>query len=237
MSPALVLVCHGSRDPAATSCAAEITAALRQRLPGTEVRLGFVDIRRPTVTEAVTDALGEVAGAVVVPAFLAAGFHVRVDLPAQLAAAGTTGPPVRLAAALGADPALVAVAAERLAAAGWRPGDTVVLAAAGSSDQRSLADVRTAARLLGAIVGRPVRVGFVASAAPRVDAVVADLRAAGGRRVAVASWLLAPGVFERRLDDCGADVIARPLGAHPTLVDTVVARYTAVLAGPGSIAA
>lgn len=228
-----MLVAHGSRDPAGAACVQDIAAAARRRLPVTDVRVGFVDVRRPSVA----DALDGVPDAVVVPAFLAAGFHVRTDLPAQLARAGTDSSSYRLAPALGPDPELVGVAAARLAQTGWRPGDAVVLAAAGSSDPRALVDARTAAWLLRVLVGRRVRVGFVATAAPRVDALVAGLRAAGESRVAVASWLLAPGVFARRLDGCGADVVAEPLGPHPGVVDAVVARYTATLAGSCTVAA
>ena len=36
------------------------------------------------------DAVAGLDGAVVVPAFLASGYHVRTDLPAQLAASGVT---------------------------------------------------------------------------------------------------------------------------------------------------
>ena len=105
----------------------------------------------------------------------------------------------------------------------------MVLAAAGSSDAAALAEVRAAGRMLAAEVGRRVRVGFVATGAPRVDAVVAGLRAAGERRVAIASWLLAPGVFHTRLAGAGADVVAAPLGAHPDVVAAVVARYRTAL--------
>ena len=122
---------------------------------------------------------------------------------------------------------LARAARARLAEAGWRYGDAVVLAAAGSSDPAALAEVRAAGRMLAAEVGRKVRVGFVATATPRVDAVVADLRAAGERRITIASWLLAPGIFHTRLAGAGADVVAAPLGAHPDVVATVVARYHA----------
>src|SRR5829696_1902904 len=50
-------------------------------------------------------------------------------------------------------------------------------------------------------------------------------RAIGERRVAVASWLLAPGLFHARLADAGANAVAAPLGAHPDVVAAVVARY------------
>lgn len=219
MNLPLVLVAHGSRDPAAAACVADIASGVRSRLVGTDVRVAFVDVCRPSVA----DTMAGIGEAVVVPMFLAAGFHVRTDLPAQLAAARAR---CHLAPSLARDPALAGAAAARLVEAGWDPGDTVVLAAAGSSDQRAVADVGAAARLLQVRVGRRVRVGFVASGTPRVDPLVASLRAAGERRVAVASWLVAPGVFQDRLRACGADVVAGPLGPHPAVLDAVVARYT-----------
>ncbi len=119
----------------------------------------------------------------------------------------------------------MAAARERLVQAGHRTGDAVVLAAAGSSDARAVAQVRRASRALGAAAGRRVRVGFAATGAPEVSALVGALRRAGERRVAVASWLLAPGVFQERLRNSGADVVAEPLGVHERVVDAVLQRY------------
>jgi sirohydrochlorin ferrochelatase len=112
--------------------------------------------------------------------------------------------------------------ADRLRAAGWRRGDAVVLAAAGSSDPRAVADVRTAARQLSGTVGSRVRVGFLATGAPQLPPLVAGLRTAGASRVAVASWLLAPGLFSSKLASAGADVIGAPLGMHSKVVDRLV---------------
>lgn len=223
----LVLVAHGSRDEAAHTCVGEIADAVRAALSGVPVRIGYVDVRAPTVADAVADlkAAG-LAGAVVVPAFLASGYHVRVDLPEQLHDCDAADGRFVVTPAVGPDPLLARATVGRLAEAGWRLGDAVVLAAAGSSDQAALAEVRTAGRMLAAQVGRKVRVGFVATAVPPVDALVRELRAAGERRIAVASWLLAPGIFHTRLESAGADVVAAPLGAHPDVVATIVARYT-----------
>lgn len=210
----VVLAAHGTRDPAGVAVARQLAAALRARLPGTPVLLGFVDVLGPSVREVVTGAAGPVT---VIPAFLASGYHVRRDVPREVAATGRRD--VSVTAALGPDPILVSALRDRLHAAGWRSGDAVVLAAAGSSDLRAVADVRAAAGRLSAMVGRRVRVGFVATGTPRVPALVAGLRAAGERRVAVASWLLAPGLFHRTLGSAGADVVAAPLGAHCAVVD------------------
>jgi sirohydrochlorin ferrochelatase len=112
--------------------------------------------------------------------------------------------------------------ADRLRAAGWCRGDAVVLAAAGSSNPCAVTDAQTAARQLSGKVGTRVRVGFVATGAPRAAVLVAALRAAGKPRVALAAWLLAPGLCHRRLAIAGADVVAAPLGVHPEVIDRLV---------------
>jgi sirohydrochlorin ferrochelatase len=213
----VVVVAHGTQDPAGVAIARQLVARLRVRLPGRPVLLAFADVLGPGVREVVAGAPGPVT---VVPAFLSSGYHVRADLPQEVAATGRRD--VTISAALGPHPLLVDAMADRLCAAGWRRGDAVVLAAAGSSDPRAVADVRVAARQLSGKVGSRVRVGFVATGAPRVAPLVAGLRAAGESRVAVASWLLASGLFSARLASAGADVLAAPLGAHPEVVDRLV---------------
>lgn len=226
MNRPLVLVAHGSRAGAADAVMGGLAAAAGTRL-GVEVRVAYVDVWRPGVA----DTLRGLAGAVVLPAFLTTGYHVRTDLPAQLAVAGAGPARFPVTPALGPHPLLVRAARHRLVEAGLRPGDAVVLAAAGSSDAVALGEVRTAARMLQSAIGARVWVGFVATATPRVDALVGALRRADERRVAVASWLLAPGVFQRRVAGVGADVVAGPLGAHPDVVAAVVERYRAAAGG------
>lgn len=213
----VVVAAHGTRDPAGVAVARQLVDALRARLPGRPVLLAFADVLGPGVREVVAGAPGPVT---VVPAFLSSGYHVRTDVPREVAATGRRD--VTVSTALGPHPLLVGAMADRLRAAGWCRGDVVVLAAAGSSDPRAVADVRVAARQLSGKIGSRVRVGFVATGAPRVTPLVAGLRAAGEPRVAVASWLLAPGLFYRRLTSAGADVVAAPLGAHPGVVDRLV---------------
>lgn len=210
MRPALILLAHGTRDPAG---AAEIDRLAG--LAGADA-VGFADVRAPTLADVLADLPGP---AVVVPAFLASGYHVRVDVPAQLAASGRGD--VALAEPLGPDPALADVAVDRLVAAGWVAGMPVLLGAAGSSDPRALADVQRAADLLSDRLGQPVRVGY-ATGTPRI----ADLLPTDSP-VAVASWLLAPGMFQRALVSCGACVVAGPLGADRRVAAVVRARYRA----------
>jgi sirohydrochlorin ferrochelatase len=209
----LILVAHGTRDPAGARTIASLASLVAARLP-VEVRVAYADVRAPDVTAVLSEVDGP---AVVVPAFLSSGYHVRVDVPAQVARSGRDAV---VTPAFGPAPELVSAAYSRLVAAGWRPGDEVVLAAAGSSDPRALAEVAQAARLLASRVGAPVRIGY-ATGSPRIDSVVARSRG----RVAVASWLLAPGQFHRAAAASGAAVVAAPIGAHPAVADLVVARY------------
>ncbi len=213
----VVIAAHGTRDPAGVAVAHQLADELRARLPARQVLLAFADVLGPGVREVVTAAPGPVT---VIPAFLTCGYHVRTDVPREVAATGRRD--VTVTAALGPHPLLVGAMADRLYAAGWRRGDAVVLGAAGSSDERAVTDVRIAAVQLAGEMDARVRVGFVATGAPRVASLVAGLRAAGKRRVAVASWLLAPGLFHRRLAEGGADVVAAPLGAHPGVVERLL---------------
>jgi len=47
----------------------------------------------------------------------------------------------------------------------------------------------------------------------------------GNRRVAVASYLLADGLFQERLRACGAEVVSPALGTHPGLARLVASRF------------
>lgn len=209
MTPALLLAAHGTRDPAGARVVEEIAARVRKRLPSVRTEVAYADVRQPDVATAL-DSLGP---AVVVPAFLANGYHVRVDIPAQVAGRAVVAP------AFGPAPGLVAAAHERLREAGWR-GERIVLAAAGSTDPRARADVDEAAALLAARTNVEVRVGY-ATGSPRIAEVVRP-------GDAVAAWLLAPGLFHR-IARASAEVVAEPLGAHRYVVDLTVARYRGII--------
>ena len=218
--PELVLVAHGTRNADGVHTISELAAALTARLG--PVRTAFVDVLGPNPAEVLADVSGP---AVVVPAFLASGYHVRTDLPARIAESGHRHTVV--APALGPDPVLAAVMHARLAEAGWRPGDVVVMAAAGSSDPVARRELLSAARMLADHVGE-VHLGYVATGAPNVRDVVRVLRTAGMRRIFIASYLLAPGLFHTRLHQCGATAVTRPLGVHRDIVDLIARRFARV---------
>jgi sirohydrochlorin ferrochelatase len=229
----LLAVSHGTSSQEGQRAVAALVDSVARARAELDVVAGFVDVQRPDVPDslAALDPLGVV---VVVPLLLSAGYHVHVDLREELAAA--TEHTSVLAAALGPDDRLVTVLARRLNEAGLRSDDRVVLAAAGSSDQRAVADCAETARRLGMLLGREVGHGFISAATPRLADAVSDARAlANGGRVVLASYLLAPGYFAALAHGAGADVVSAPLlvaNRFPPaeLVTLVGDRYDAAVA-------
>ncbi|WP_216852888.1 sirohydrochlorin chelatase [Phytoactinopolyspora halotolerans] len=225
--PTLVAAAHGTRDPGGPVVLEELLDQVRAQLPGVDVRIAYVDVIGPMLDEVLAEAGG---APVVVPMFLASGYHVRVDVPD---AVETTGGRAVVTSALGPDDAVVAAVADRLReASGDELPDSVVLAAAGSSDESALGEVEAAAAKLSGLIDRDVVVGYITTATPTVEDAVESLRVAGHERVGIATYLLAPGLFLRRLDGMGADVVAPPIGVHPSVVDLVADRYRAAVGVP-----
>jgi sirohydrochlorin ferrochelatase len=217
----LVLAAHGTRKPDGVAMIGELAERVAQLL-GRSVHVSFVDVLGPTPTE-VLDDLPADAPAVVVPAFLARGYHVRIDVPNYVAASGH--PAVTVTQPLGPCPGTVRVLSDRLVESGWRPGDSVILAAAGTSDPGAQSDLRRTAALLSAVTGDRVELAYAATGAPSVAEAVAAQRQRSGRRIAVASYLIADGLFQDRLRDAGGDIVSEPLGLHPSMVRLIANRF------------
>lgn len=212
--PAMLLVAHGTRDEAGLVEIARIAERVRARCPGVRVSVAYADVLRPSIA----DVLAEVSGpVVVVPLFLAAGYHVRHDVPAGVAGR----PDVVVAPPMGPDRTLTGVLRERAASVARR-GERIVLAAAGSSDPRALGDVERTAGWLSRELGESVQPAYLSAASPRVADVV-------GPDSVIVPYLVAPGFFLRRAATAGARATADVLGAHPTVIAVIAERYRAAL--------
>jgi sirohydrochlorin cobaltochelatase len=113
---AVILLDHGSREAEANAQLEALAALVSARLPGRRVRCAHLSAAPPTLAEAAAACVRAGAREVtVVPCFLAAGRHVREDLPRLVAELRVAHPGVafRLAAPLGADPAIADVLALR----------------------------------------------------------------------------------------------------------------------------
>ncbi|MGN6239654.1 MAG: sirohydrochlorin chelatase [Cellulosimicrobium cellulans] len=252
-APVLVGCSHGTSDLTGRDVIRALLEDVRAARPDLDVREAFVDVQQPEVADVVTsvvsptaavgDPHGSAAGvadgsaadgaqpgdAVVVPLLLSAGFHVSVDVAAAVEDRGPGSGRAAAGSPLGPDPRLADLLAERLAEAGVRPGDVVVLAAAGSSRPGAARDVEELAARLRERVPHPVTVGYGAMAQPSVPDAVATARAdlAPGGRVVVAAYLLAPGFFYDRVLEAGGDVVTAPLAPDPRLTAIVLDRYAA----------
>ncbi len=223
-SPVLVASSHGTASPDGQAAVDALVRAVASRRPDLDVRAAFVDVQQPDPAS-VLRSLPPGRAARLVPLLLSAGYHVFVDLTEAAADAPNTS----VAPALGPDDRLAHLLLAQLEACGLRDDDVVVLGAAGSSELSAVEDCRQAAVALGGILGRHVTVGFLSAARPRLADAVAAQRIPG-RRVVVATYLLAPGYFADQAAASGADVVTAPLltpdrPPAPELVDIVIERY------------
>jgi sirohydrochlorin ferrochelatase len=219
-----LLIAHGTRNANGVRMIGGLAAAMAGVLDET-VHVAFLDVLGPAPDEVLRPLHDEPI--VLVPALLSSGHHVRRDVPRYIAASGH--PAVTVTPALGPSSELSHVMLVRLLEAGWRRDDHVVMAAAGTRDRQAQREVEAAAAVLSALVGGRVSIAFAApcrdgSGYPSVPDVVAAARRSGARRVAVASYLLAEGLFQNRLRAAGADVVAAPLGLHPAVIRVACRR-------------
>ena len=229
--PVLIGCGHGTRDPAGRRALAQLRLTMAARRPELDVVAASVDVQQP----ALDDVVGRLSAAgrrsVVVPLLLSAGYHLHVDVARAVAASGGLSV---ASAPLGPDDTVVDLLHRRLAECGTGPDDAVVLVAAGSSDARAVTDVEQVAAALARRRGHPVAAGHLSAASPTVAEAMAVARSGhrAGTPLSIATYLLAPGFFTRRLATVGADRVAAPLAPDDALAALALRRYDEALAAP-----
>lgn len=239
MTPPLVAVAHGSRDPRSAATVRALVDVVRDRAPGVPVYESFLDLSSPLVTDVLQALYADGhRTAVVVPLLLGSAFHARVDLPALIGSVTASCPGFRVGVSdvLGADPALEAVALDRLASAPHRGGTGVIVSAVGSSNASANAVVASLASRWEKKLGVPVSEAFASATQPDIPTAAASLRSRGVRHLVVASWFLAPGLLPDRIAALAREAdpkafIAEPLADDPRVADVVVSRYASAISG------
>lgn len=216
----LVAAAHGTADPRGIREVHGLVRLMGAQRPGLPISLGFVDVDVPALPGLVDRVVADGNQAVLVPLLLSSGYHTAVDIAREV---DRRPYQVQAAAALGPDPVLADVLVDRLlACTDLRGIDRVVLAAAGSSDRRALLDCSATAALLADRIDRPVEVGYVSGAGERLGPVLG--RSTG--KIAVATYLLAPGFFADRVRRLAGDrPVSAPLGADPRIAALALHRY------------
>ena len=232
---ALVLVAHGSADPRAAAAIGELMPLVARRatergLSVPDLRAAYLGHAAPSVPQ-VMRAFGPDAQVTVLPMLLTAAYHSKTDIP-RLLARVSAGMRVTYGEPLGPHPLLLRALERRLPPAAFdNPAEVgVVLAAAGSSDPEANATVaRLAAHWQAGSGWHAVRPAYASAADPDPATAVTGLLRAGARRVVVASYLLAPGLFADRIraasQAAGASATSPALGASPEVADVVLDRY------------
>ncbi len=235
-APALVALAHGSRDPRSAATINALVAEVRAMRPDLRIEAAFLDLSRPSfstvVDRLVRAGFDEI---VVVPLLLSDAFHAKIDVPSAVAeqAARHEGLQIRATDILGHELSFLEVLDQRLrealSAARCRELDALVLAAAGSADPLANQAVARLARVWGAHHKLPVKAAYASTAPPATGEAVRAFRNEGRRHIAVASLFLAPGSLIDRASElaleAGAVAVSEPLGAHPELARTILARY------------
>ncbi len=217
----LIAVAHGTADPRGIRVVHDIVRQMARLRPELPMSLGFVDVDVPALPGLVDRVMTDTTSAVLVPLLLSSGYHVHVDIAAQVARHSN----LTAAPALGPHALIADILVDRLG--DLSRTDHVVLAAAGSSDPRAQDACERTATLLRARIHRPVTIGYLAGRGPRLPAVLATTPG----RLAVANYLLAPGYFADRLyKHAGPHRVTAPLGADPRLAQIALSRYDAALA-------
>ncbi|WP_081746627.1 CbiX/SirB N-terminal domain-containing protein [Arthrobacter sp. H5] len=227
--PILIACSHGTSSPAGQAAVNRLREEMSELRPELDIREAYVDVQGPELPDVVA-ALPE-GRAVVVPLLLSVGYHVKVDIAQAVA----SRPHTVAAAPLGPDPRLAALLQQRLAQAGVKEDNGVVLAAAGSSDACAAEDVNELVAQLGVLRRGRIAAGFGASAKPSVPEAVADLMGDGSAPPAIASYLLAPGFFHDQLAKAGAEVVSAPLLPATVLAELALERYDDAVAHLGAL--
>ncbi|WP_067963951.1 sirohydrochlorin chelatase [Nocardiopsis trehalosi] len=222
MVPTMVLVADDSRDTPRRRALWDLAGAVADRgeVPVVPAFGSRVEVEA---------ALRTVEGPrVLVPAFVAGGDLASAEMFSRLDLSGLAD--TCSTAPLGAVPSIVGDLAARLVDSGWAPGDGVVLAADGSTDQVERQVVTDVARMLSRRLSSPVQVGYLNAWAPTVTDAIERLRRNGRSRVSVAAWRLVGGADDGRLGDLGATSHTAPLWPSDIVVDTLLSQHRAAKA-------
>jgi sirohydrochlorin ferrochelatase/(2Fe-2S) ferredoxin len=206
MTTGVLVVGHGSREPAANAELEAAVARYRDARPGLEIAHGYVELAVPALGPALRALADRVDHVVALPLFLFAAGHTKNDIPLALAEARRERPGVRFTAAcaLGVHPRLIDLAFERarpLLERARTPASTaVIVVGRGASDPDANGDFCKVVRLFGEGRGLSwVVASFAGITRPSFEDAAELVARARPERVVVVPYLLFAGRLIDRL--------------------------------------
>lgn len=240
----VLLVGHGTRDPAGVAEFLALAELLRARLEPVPVRPGFLELAEPSIDAAVADlAAAGVQSFYAAPVLLFAAGHAKRDIPEAVAtAAHRNGLTVSgQSPHLGCRPELLALSRRRFdeaaAGRGFAPSETLhVMVGRGSTDDTASAEMREfSAHRAAAGVAFQTLTAFAAMAEPRIEPTLMQAASSGARHIVVQPHLLFAGELLDRVASITADAarkhptiawsLTRHLGPEPELVECLVVSF------------
>lgn len=232
----LIALSHGTSSKIGADSIHSLVEVVRNELSDITVIEGFIDVQEPDTADALKSVSPNESDVRIVPLLLSSGFHVRQDVADAAVAAGEH---VTVSPALGPDDRLVALLLRRLREENIESTDHIILAVAGSSDPRAVAECREVLATLTSEISKvfpgkapTVELAFLSAAEPRVNEAVRRAKEAQPRhRIIVATYLLAEGFFASQARKAGADITTKPLLAPheeppQELIDIIIEKFT-----------
>lgn len=242
MRETILLVGHGSRDPAGNAEFLEWAAAVADRSE-TPVEPCFIELAEPGIREGMDRCVERGAErVVVVPATLLAAGHAKLDVPREIDLGRVRHPRVdfRYGRPFGVDSLVIDILAERLAEAEAgappmpREQTAVLLVGRGSNDPDANGDLCKVARLVWERSGLAAGSGYgwmetcyIGVTRPDFPSGLRRCASPEVRRVIVLPYFLFTGVLVERMHRLATDLkadlggidirFARHLGGHPNL--------------------
>ena len=229
ISPAYLLVAHGSRDPRPAQIVNHLAEIMAQQLGECPVGTAALDCQPEPLHQQLLDFYQQVQRPVrILPLFLLPGVHVKEDIPSEVAIARSQLPQtasLEILPYLGSHERLCQVLQAQIQAA--PPCQTWILLAHGSRRPGGNAPIEALAAQLPERVGGRVRAAYW-SVDPRLEQQLQEDERAGYDSVGVLPYFLCPGGLTDAIAE-KLEAIARPqviladtLHQSPDLIDILL---------------
>jgi sirohydrochlorin ferrochelatase len=215
----VLILGHGSRRPAANAQFEAVVARFRARRPALDVAHAYIELAEPLLADGLAELARRSDRVTVLPLFLFAAGHVKRDVPEAVEEARRRFPAVRfeIAAELGVDPQMVAIALDRAAEAvplgGEEAAGTVLLTIGrGSLDSDANGNLYKLGRVVAERGGfaRP-ELCFIAVVDPLLPEALERVALSRPARLLVLPYFLFEGLLVEQI----RDEVARFAARHP----------------------